>query len=282
MSNNDQSRNIPYDPLPLTNDDTSTNALYNAPPSPEPRLSAFHTPQLAPTDLGPDDHVFAAGAAQPRFLGAALYDGPGTPGLRDSFASSNHTFQSSEYNSSIYALNAQGSGRFDGSYRDDPQENFYGEHGVPMSPVTSSGRVLEKKRATYAPPKAKSRRIIILVAVVILIVIAIAVFIPIYFVISKRSSRATDGSQPSSESEAGPSATSTVPKQKVAVTGGDGSLITMEDGTTFTYRNPFGGFWYWDENDPFNNGAKAQSWTPALNETFNYGIDKIRGSVSIT
>uniref|UniRef100_A0A0W0EVF7 glucan 1,3-beta-glucosidase n=1 Tax=Moniliophthora roreri TaxID=221103 RepID=A0A0W0EVF7_MONRR len=26
-----------------------------------------------------------------------------------------------------------------------------------------------------------------------------------------------------------------------------------------------------------NNGAKAQSWTPALNETFRYGVDRIRG-----
>jgi len=51
----------------------------------------------------------------------------------------------------------------------------------------------------------------------------------------------------------------------------------MEDGTTFTYKNPFGGTWYWDPNDPFNNTAQAQSWTPALNEPFNYGIDHIRG-----
>ncbi|CAL1705012.1 unnamed protein product [Somion occarium] len=28
---------------------------------------------------------------------------------------------------------------------------------------------------------------------------------------------------------------------------------------------------------PFNNGARAQSFTPALNETFRYGIDQIRG-----
>jgi glucan 1,3-beta-glucosidase len=51
----------------------------------------------------------------------------------------------------------------------------------------------------------------------------------------------------------------------------------MEDGSTFVYRNSFGGYWYYDENDPFNDGARAQSWSPALNETFRYGIDPIRG-----
>jgi hypothetical protein len=53
----------------------------------------------------------------------------------------------------------------------------------------------------------------------------------------------------------------------------------MDDGTTFIYINNFGGYWYWDPADPFNNGARAQSWTPALNESFDYGIDRIRGCV---
>ncbi|KIY43608.1 glycoside hydrolase family 5 protein, partial [Fistulina hepatica ATCC 64428] len=51
----------------------------------------------------------------------------------------------------------------------------------------------------------------------------------------------------------------------------------LEDGSTFIYINPFGGQWYWDENDPFNNGAQAQSYTPALNETFKFGEDRIYG-----
>ncbi|EDR10975.1 glycoside hydrolase family 5 protein, partial [Laccaria bicolor S238N-H82] len=51
----------------------------------------------------------------------------------------------------------------------------------------------------------------------------------------------------------------------------------MDDGSTFIYRNSFGGTWYFDENDPYNNAAQAQSWNPALNATFRYGTDKIRG-----
>ncbi|KDR81484.1 hypothetical protein GALMADRAFT_239455 [Galerina marginata CBS 339.88] len=281
MSNNsDPTRNVAYDPLPLTNDDLPSNALYNAPPS--PGHSVFHTPQMIPGELGPDDHAFPGGAAQPRFLGAALYDGPGSPALRDSFASSHHTFQGSEYNSSVYALNdPSGPARYESSYRDDPHEGYYaGEHGgVPISQVPpSSGRMLEKKRNTYAAPNAKSRRkLMIIVAVAALVLIALAVAIPLYlFVLKPSTSKGNSTTSPGHS--ANPTTTSSSPKPtKTAVSGGDGTLITMEDGTTFTYKNSFGGTWYWDENDPFGQGARAQSWTPALNETFNYGVDKIRG-----
>jgi hypothetical protein len=54
----------------------------------------------------------------------------------------------------------------------------------------------------------------------------------------------------------------------------------MEDGTTFIYSNSFGGFWYDDKDDPFNNRAQSQSWSPPLNETFNPGGDRIRGYVT--
>ena len=40
----------------------------------------------------------------------------------------------------------------------------------------------------------------------------------------------------------GPSRQSSGHPQTAAVTGGDGSTITKEDGTTFTYHNPFGGY----------------------------------------
>lgn len=284
MSNNDPTRNIAYDPLPLTGDDQYSNTLYNAPPSPDPRLSSFHTPQMIPNELGPDDTAIPLGTAQPRFLGAALYGGPGSPAMRDSFASSQHTIPNSVYGSSVYALNdTAGQARFEGGYRDDPRDSYYaGEHGgVPMSPLGTSNRVLEEKRAAYIPPKTKSRRHIMIAAIIVaILLIILAVVIPVYLFVLKPSNRESS-SVPSSHSTH-PSSTASVPTASaVAVTGGDGSLITMEDGTTFTYKNQFGGIWYWDENDPFNNAARPQSWSPALNETFQYGIDKIRGYVHV-
>ncbi|KAJ8089621.1 hypothetical protein PM082_014879 [Marasmius tenuissimus] len=61
------------------------------------------------------------------------------------------------------------------------------------------------------------------------------------------------------------------------VTGGDGSTVVLEDGSTFIYSNPHRGHWYHDINDPFNGKSRAQAWTPALNEPFTYGVDRIRG-----
>ncbi|KZV84050.1 glycoside hydrolase family 5 protein [Exidia glandulosa HHB12029] len=51
----------------------------------------------------------------------------------------------------------------------------------------------------------------------------------------------------------------------------------MEDGTTFTYKNSFDGFWVYDPNDPFNDTAQAQSYSPPLNQPWKYGTDRIRG-----
>lgn len=284
MSGNEQ-RNVNYDPLPLTNDDHPSNVLYNAPPSPDPHISAFHTPIMNPSELGGD---MPLGAATPRFLGAALYDDPGAPRIRDSYASSHNTMPSggngSEYTGSVYALNdtlgAQPltHGPYSGAYHDDPRDGFPGEQGGhPMSPM-GQNRLMEEKRAAYAPPRAKSKRMVIILAIIAsLILLILAVIIPIYFFVVRPNSQksAADEAQ---ESAANPtSTTGSKPPVVAAVSGGDGSKVTMEDGTTFTYSNPFGGIWYWDENDPFNNGAKAQSWSPALNETFNYGVDKIRG-----
>lgn len=49
------------------------------------------------------------------------------------------------------------------------------------------------------------------------------------------------------------------PPPSVPTTGGDGSTITTDKNTTFTYRNPFGGFWVDNPDDPFNFNAQAQS-----------------------
>jgi glucan 1,3-beta-glucosidase len=229
--------------------------------------------------LLPED--IPSGAAQPRFLGHALYDAPNSPGYRDSFGSTSQRSipaagGGSEYGS-VYALNdARG-----GGYRDDPSGRFQDE--VPMSPVGHS-RALNEKNDVYQPPRAKSRRnVMIIGSIVALLLIAAAVIVPVYFaVIKPRNSSAGSGSTSdgSHSSGSGNTHTSTGPSTPQNVlSGGDGSTITMEDGTTFTYRNKFGGYWYYDPNDPYSAGGKAQEWTPAINETFNYGVDKIRGYV---
>ncbi|KAF6754946.1 glycoside hydrolase family 5 protein [Ephemerocybe angulata] len=51
----------------------------------------------------------------------------------------------------------------------------------------------------------------------------------------------------------------------------------MDDGTTFTYTNTFGGEWLADPKKPLGSGGKAQSWTPRIGEEWKWGQDKING-----
>ncbi|KZV62971.1 glycoside hydrolase family 5 protein [Peniophora sp. CONT] len=62
-----------------------------------------------------------------------------------------------------------------------------------------------------------------------------------------------------------------------ATTGGNGSVITASNGTTFTYINEFGGYWIDDPKDPFNNDARPNSWTPPLNTSWDFVNDRIYG-----
>ncbi|WVR06874.1 hypothetical protein IAU60_003910 [Kwoniella sp. DSM 27419] len=77
------------------------------------------------------------------------------------------------------------------------------------------------------------------------------------------------GSTTGTATSAAPSATPT--------SGGQGSLITLDDGSTMTYDNPFGGEWHWDEANPFNSSARPNSWTPPLDEDWDYVNDRIFG-----
>lgn len=60
-----------------------------------------------------------------------------------------------------------------------------------------------------------------IIGVTLLVVVSLPIVLPIYFVVVKRGAQ---------------------PKQ-----GGDGSQITMEDGSHFTYSNPFGGTCKWPQ-----------------------------------
>lgn len=272
--------NVNYEALPLTNDDHNpSHAIYN---SASGDLSAYHTPPMHTSELGSEDVPYnqevPPGAAHPRFFGAATYGDH--EGVRQSYASSQYTLPAtpSEYNS-VYALDPSGAAR---GYQDDPTGAYHsGEYGMPMSPmgVGDRNRFLQEKDAIYAPPQTKSRRKFTIIATVIgLVILILAVGIPIYlFVVKPNSQKPASAAASTSTSSTSSAAPSSPSKGSTAVTGGDGSVVTLEDGTTFVYHNSFGGTWYYDEKNPFNNGARAQSWTPALKDTFRPGIDQIRG-----
>ncbi|KAL8284183.1 hypothetical protein RQP46_004932 [Phenoliferia psychrophenolica] len=56
--------------------------------------------------------------------------------------------------------------------------------------------------------------------------------------------------------------------------GGDGDTVTTETGATFVYTNQFGGTW---DSSPRGMGARAQSFTPALSERWDYAKNAIAG-----
>ncbi|KAL0567110.1 hypothetical protein V5O48_014886, partial [Marasmius crinis-equi] len=121
-------------------------------------------------------------------------------------------------------------------------------------------------------------------ALALLVIIIIAVVVPVYFTVIKKNHNSSNSSGTSGGQDGGNGGDNGgggkdggQPGTIAAVTGGDGSEVTLEDGSKFKYENTHGGNWYYDVNDPFNNGARPQSWSPALNETFKYGVDKIRG-----
>ena len=167
-------------------------------------------------------------------------------------------------------------------YQDDPRE-VSAAH-LPMSDMGPSRPPMTEKRAMYAAPReqSKKRLVLIIVAVVVVLLIAAAIGLPLYFAVLRPKSRASDGSSNNSTNSNDGSTNTTSPdsnttKQNFITWGTDGSVVDMDDGTKFTYSNKFGGYWVFDPANPTNDSARAQSFSPALNEEFKYGVDRIRG-----
>jgi hypothetical protein len=90
-----------------------------------------------------------------------------------------------------------------------------------------------------SPGVSNNRRFqIIFAALVTLGVVIIAIVVPVTLIKSRKSPTAAGSSGPS-----GPgSPTASAAPTPQATSGGDGSVVTKSDGTTFTYNNKFGGF----------------------------------------
>ncbi|KAL5483051.1 hypothetical protein ACEPAI_8280 [Sanghuangporus weigelae] len=126
----------------------------------------------------------------------------------------------------------------------------------------------------------KSRRMWWVAAGVAALIVAAAVAIPVGLVVGRKDSqnRAAQNSPGNNNGNGNSTDPNSANPPTVAVTtGGDGSTVTTEDGSTFTYSNKFGGFWVSDPRDPFNNGAQPNAWTPPLNTSWRWGVDKIHG-----
>ncbi|KAJ7118502.1 glycoside hydrolase family 5 protein [Mycena crocata] len=176
-------------------------------------------------------------------------------------------------------------------YHDDPDGAGY----PPASPNNSVGLLPTSPSAprggSYgaAPigsPSAKKRRrgLIGFGAVAALIIVVVAVVVPVYFLVIKKNNdtaaaeSVSDAPSSSGSSTGGSSSTGGGGTVIVgAVTGGDGSTVVTANGESFTYKNPYGGYWLADAADPFATGARPNNWTPPLNESWTWGRDHVYG-----
>lgn len=133
--------------------------------------------------------------------------------------------------------------------------------------------------ATFRSGLNKKRFIAFLALVgAVVAIVVLAVVLPVYFVVIKPKQNSSSlassggGSSGSSGNSGGAGGSSTS-----AISGGDGSQVVTENGTVFTYHNLFGGYWVQDPQDPFNNNARPNSWTPPLNTSWTWGTDRIYG-----
>ncbi|PSS05560.1 hypothetical protein PHLCEN_2v3730 [Hermanssonia centrifuga] len=121
-----------------------------------------------------------------------------------------------------------------------------------------------------------------MLAAAVVAAVVVAVVVPVVLVAHKNGKSGGSASEDSSSgggsgSGGGGGGAGGGKGGNLATSGGDGSTVTMDDGTTFVYHNSFGGFWVSDPANPFNNSAKANSWTPALDEEWTWGSDHISG-----
>lgn len=189
--------------------------------------------------------------------------------FRDSYgAPSNASFDSAQ---------PFGAGAANMPYRDDPNSsaNILNKEdtGYPPSPPMEHGSAASRKKKSPVPW--------IIAGVAGLAIVVVAVVVPIYFTVIKKNNDTaasqSDHAGHNSGSNSGSNNGDDTGTTKAAITGADGSTVTMEDGTTFTYSNKFGGFWVQDPDDPFNGNAQAQSWSPPLNQSWDWQNNKIRG-----
>lgn len=104
----------------------------------------------------------------------------------------------------------------------------------------------EYSQGGHHSTKSKRRPFLLIVlGLVILAIVVLAVILPVYFTVIKPKQRNASVNSPTASNTPPPGKNPSKGDDEPApsvTTGGDGSIITAEDGSTFTYNNKFGGF----------------------------------------
>ncbi|TBU22712.1 glycoside hydrolase superfamily [Dichomitus squalens] len=137
---------------------------------------------------------------------------------------------------------------------------------VPVESIADSVGTLRGSAYLNAPPGV--------VAIVAIAVVALAVVLPVIFMVVKPGHHhSTSGVSSSSSGSSGSTGSG---DSDGITTGGDGSTVTKDDGTTFVYKNS-ATVRVSDPANPFDNSLRPNSWTPPLNESWTWGMDRING-----
>ncbi|KAF7306449.1 Glycoside hydrolase family 5 protein [Mycena indigotica] len=165
-----------------------------------------------------------------------------------------------------------------------------------LSPPPSPGRPVGKERVAYAASQGgygyggptahrrsmmmpsvnqqqqgRRRKRLIMAGGLLFLMTAVVLVVVI---ISRRRS---GGSNASATSASSSDSDNRKPSSKSLVTtGGDQSVVVNDFGDTFVYTNSFGGYWLADPENP-TYGGRANSWTPLLNETWTWGVNRANG-----
>jgi len=123
---------------------------------------------------------------------------------------------------------------------------------------------------------AKNKSVKLAIAAFVGLLVILAVVLALVFTVGKKNKGSTSSTGGSSSPTAGVGPNGGLGNS--GTSGKSGSLVTMEDGQTFTYVNNFGGEWVADPKRPFARGGKAQEWSPRIGtEEWRWGTDIIRG-----
>ncbi|KAI9465211.1 glycoside hydrolase family 5 protein [Lactarius psammicola] len=196
----------------------------------------------------------------------------------------------------------------DSATLEPPRASFFNpgpslDHGTPRDSITPSASGPEQDRdgitpaqsTTFLPAGKESgtitplraiavkplyrRPVFWAIALAAFVAIILSVILPVYFVVIRKNNGnlSTNNNDNGTTTGSGNgNGNNPPPSTSGATSGGDGSTI-VSGNTSFTYSNSFGGFWVYDPQDPFNDGARPNSWTPPLNTTWNWATDRVYG-----
>lgn len=132
-----------------------------------------------------------------------------------------------------------------------PRDSIAQSANAPLVTETDNGseKNLEENAVDQPEPRKSlfKRPIFLLAVAAAIVVIVLVVILPVYFTVIKTKNNTSKSGNPNGNSgnnnnTGGNNNPGTPKTPNGLISGGDGSTVTMENGTQFTYQNSFGGF----------------------------------------